>query len=154
MKRRKRHNLHKRYHFTLIRIIKNNHMQFRFEINIPPCKFRPYSLITIKDVGIKSCNIIYPVQALKYCNPKLTPESKIMQPDYVSPNQKLVGKPMPRTEVAPIIVPPTNCLDFWKPNDFIIQSGIKRVVYLEEYRNVEGIDLLKKASINVQHIII
>ena len=60
----------------------------------------------------KSCNIIYPVQALKYCNPKLTPENKSMQPDYVSPNQKLVGKPMPRTEVAPIIVPPTNCLDF------------------------------------------
>ncbi len=31
---------------------------------------------------------------------------------------------MPRTEVAPIIVPPTNCLDFWKPNDFVTQSGI------------------------------
>ena len=72
----------------------------------------------------KSCNLIYPVQALKYANPTMTPESKWMQPDYVSPNQKLVGKPMPRTEVAPIIVPPTNCLDFWKPNDFVTQSGI------------------------------
>ena len=71
-----------------------------------------------------SCNIINPVQALKYANPTMTPESKIMQPDYISPNQKLVGKPMPRTEVAPIIVPPTNCLDFWKPNDFVTQSGI------------------------------
>ena len=31
----------------------------------------------------------------------------------------------------------------------IIQAGIKEVVYLKEYRNTEGIDLLKKANINV-----
>lgn len=35
----------------------------------------------------------------------------------------------------------------------IIQAGIKEVVYLEEYRNKEGIELLKKANINVYQII-
>ena len=35
----------------------------------------------------------------------------------------------------------------------IIQAGIKEVVYLEEYRNNEGIELLKKANINVYKII-
>ena len=32
----------------------------------------------------------------------------------------------------------------------IIQSGIIRVVYLEDYRKVEGLELLKKAGINVE----
>lgn len=31
----------------------------------------------------------------------------------------------------------------------ILQSGIKKVVYLEEYRNIEGLNLLKQ-TINVQ----
>ena len=32
----------------------------------------------------------------------------------------------------------------------IIQAGIIRVVYLEDYRKVEGLELLKKAGINVE----
>lgn len=38
------------------------------------------------------------------------------------------------------------CLDCAK---LIIQAGIKRVVYDEQYRNTEGIDLLEKASVTV-----
>lgn len=34
----------------------------------------------------------------------------------------------------------------------MIQSGIKRVVYLEEYRFTDGVDLLKKAGIEVCHL--
>lgn len=34
----------------------------------------------------------------------------------------------------------------------MIQSGIKRVVYLEEYRFTNGVDLLKKAGIEVCHL--
>jgi len=36
----------------------------------------------------------------------------------------------------------------------IIQSGIKRVVYAEDFRLTEGIDLLKKAGIEVDKILI
>lgn len=32
----------------------------------------------------------------------------------------------------------------------IIQSGIKRVVYLEEYRNLSGVEVLKKAGVVVE----
>lgn len=42
------------------------------------------------------------------------------------------------------------CLDCAK---LIIQSGIKRVVYDELYRNVDGLELLKKASIIVQQLV-
>ncbi len=34
----------------------------------------------------------------------------------------------------------------------IIQAGIKRVVYSEEYRNRDGIDLLERAGIDVLHV--
>jgi dCMP deaminase len=36
----------------------------------------------------------------------------------------------------------------------IIQSGIKEVVYLEEYRNTEGIKLLNKSKVNVKQILL
>ncbi len=36
----------------------------------------------------------------------------------------------------------------------ILQSGIKRVVYLEEYKDTTGIDFLKQAGIKVEKIIL
>ena len=36
----------------------------------------------------------------------------------------------------------------------IIQSGIKEVIYLEEYRNTDGIKLLNKSKVNVKQIIL
>lgn len=36
----------------------------------------------------------------------------------------------------------------------IIQSGIKDVYYLEEYRNLDGLNLLKQSKIYVQQIIL
>lgn len=41
------------------------------------------------------------------------------------------------------------CFDCAK---LMIQSGIKRVVYLEEYRFTDGVELLKKAGIEVCHL--
>ena len=36
----------------------------------------------------------------------------------------------------------------------IIQSGIKEVYYLEQYRNISGIELLNKSKVNVKQIIL
>lgn len=41
------------------------------------------------------------------------------------------------------------CLECAK---LIIQSGIKRVVYVDVYRNTDGLELLKKAGIEVEQI--
>jgi dCMP deaminase len=43
------------------------------------------------------------------------------------------------------------CFDCSK---LIIQSGIKQVYFIEAYRNLDGIDLLKKANIYVEQIIL
>ena len=42
------------------------------------------------------------------------------------------------------------CIDCSK---YILQSGIKRVVYLEQYRDTSGVDLLKKFIKIEQHVI-
>lgn len=50
---------------------------------------------------------------------------------------------------ATIYITLSPCIDCSK---LIIQSGIKRVVYYDEYRNTEGIELLKAVGIKVEQI--
>lgn len=50
---------------------------------------------------------------------------------------------------ATIYITHAPCLECAK---LIIQAGIKRVVYSEEYRLTEGIDLLKRAGIEVEFL--
>jgi dCMP deaminase len=47
---------------------------------------------------------------------------------------------------ATLYVTTSPCIECSK---LIIQSGIKRVVYLNEYHNTEGLDLLKRANIEI-----
>ncbi len=53
------------------------------------------------------------------------------------------------SEGATLYVTASPCLECSK---LIIQSGIKRVVYRDEYRLTDGIDLLRKAGIIVEKI--
>lgn len=57
------------------------------------------------------------------------------------------AKFMASTENSTIYVTLSPCFDCSK---FIIQSGIKRVVYKELYRNTDGLDLLTKAGISCE----
>ena len=41
---------------------------------------------------------------------------------------------------------------FIECSKLIIQAGIKRVVYAKEYRLTDGLDLLKRANMNVIHV--
>ena len=51
---------------------------------------------------------------------------------------------------ATLYVTASPCMECAK---LIIQSGIRRVVYLDEYRIMDGVELLKKAGIEVCHFI-
>ncbi len=53
------------------------------------------------------------------------------------------------SEGATLYVTASPCLECSK---LIIQSGIKRVIYGEQYRLQDGIELLKRAGIEVVHI--
>ena len=60
-----------------------------------------------------------------------------------------LAKSTKSSEDATLYITLSPCLECAK---LIIQSGIRRVVYLEEYRNTEGIKLLKKANLEVEKI--
>ena len=60
-----------------------------------------------------------------------------------------VAKSGNSSEGATLYVTASPCLECSK---LIIQSGIKRVVYRDEYRLTDGIDLLRKAGIIVEKI--
>lgn len=53
------------------------------------------------------------------------------------------------TDGATIYVTLSPCLNCAK---LIVQAGIKRVVYLEEYHNIDGIKLLNKSGVKVEQI--
>ncbi len=60
-----------------------------------------------------------------------------------------VAKSNNSSEGATMYITSSPCIECAK---LIIQAGIRRVVYSEVYRNVDGIELLKRAGISVAHI--
>ena len=60
-----------------------------------------------------------------------------------------VAKSGNSSQGATLYVTASPCLECSK---LIIQSGIKRVVYRDEYRLTDGIDLLRRAGIDVEKI--
>ena len=53
------------------------------------------------------------------------------------------------SENATLYITDSPCMECAK---LIIQSGIRRVVYSNQYRNIEGIELLKRATIELVYI--
>ncbi len=60
-----------------------------------------------------------------------------------------VAKSGNSSEGSTLYVTASPCLECAK---LIIQAGIKRVVYRDEYRLTDGIDLLKRAGVEVERI--
>ena len=60
-----------------------------------------------------------------------------------------VAKSGNSSEGATLYVTASPCLECSK---LIIQAGIKRVVYRDEYRITDGIDLLRRAGIEVERV--
>jgi len=59
-----------------------------------------------------------------------------------------VAKSNNSSDGATLYVTTSPCIECSK---LIIQAGIRRVVYLEKYRKTEGLDLLRRADISVEH---
>ncbi len=60
-----------------------------------------------------------------------------------------VAKSGNSSEGATLYVTASPCVECAK---LIIQAGIRRVVYLDEYRLTDGIDLLRRAGIEVERV--
>jgi len=62
-----------------------------------------------------------------------------------------VAKSTQSSDGATLYITYSPCTDCSK---LILQAGIKRVVYLEEYRDTNGLDFLRRAGVEVKKIII
>ncbi|MBA7550208.1 tRNA-specific adenosine deaminase [subsurface metagenome] len=62
-----------------------------------------------------------------------------------------VAKSNNSSDGATLYITASPCMDCAK---LIIQSGIKRIVYADEYRITEGLNLLEKAGIEIVKIIV
>jgi dCMP deaminase len=60
-----------------------------------------------------------------------------------------VAKSTQSSEGATLYITYSPCTDCSK---LILQAGIKRVVYLEEYRDIAGLDFLRRAGVEVKKI--
>ena len=56
-------------------------------------------------------------------------------PTWISANQKLVGPPNPKTKIAPIIVPPSSDLSYWKANNMVVHSAINDETQIDVYKS-------------------
>ena len=54
-------------------------------------------------------------------------------PEYISKNQKLVGKANPKTLIPPVIIAPPASLDFWKANNLVSFSAINQETNTDLY---------------------
>lgn len=55
------------------------------------------------------------------------------------------------SDQATLYVTASPCIECAK---LIIQAGIRRVVYAEQYRLTDGIDLLRRAGVEVEHLLL
>lgn len=62
-----------------------------------------------------------------------------------------VARSFNSSEGATLYVTSSPCIECAK---LIIQAGIRRVVYAEEYHTLDGIELLKRAGVEIEHLII
>ena len=83
-------------------------------------------------------------QECEYCNVHYSLDNIVNNTDielsknnkskrWISPNQKLVGKPNPKTQVSPAIIAPIADLDFWKVNNLITFSQINETTNTDLY---------------------
>lgn len=76
---------------------------------------------------------VNPPTTYRFCDDSV--ELKFNNPNYISPNQRLAGNPNPKTNIAPVIIPPCYSLDYWKTNNLVDYSQINRESQQEAYQS-------------------
>tara|TARA_Y100000389_G_C17470520_1_gene530130 strand:+ start:5808 stop:8042 length:2235 start_codon:yes stop_codon:yes gene_type:complete len=61
-----------------------------------------------------------------------TRSTGVNEEDYVSPSQKLLGKPNPKFLIPPVVVPPILDNDYWKTNNLVVRTGINATTPFDE----------------------
>ena len=119
------------------------------EIPSCSCKYIRGCVVTEKPIeeqlSVEYCSSILYGKPCQYLTLSTKPEVLHAETNAISKCAKLMASTNNSTMYATL----SPCFDCAK---FIIQTGIKRLVFLDLYRNTDGIELLKKANIIVEQI--
>lgn len=107
-----------------------------FQANTAPERVKCKSVEGLQ-VSVSDQPGLTPLSAYRYCNDSVPLDYN--DPNYVSPNQKLVGKANPKTLIAPVIAPPSCDLSYWRANNLIIQSNINEESQYDAYQSGEAV---------------
>jgi hypothetical protein len=96
----------------------------------------PTKTITASDGKKYIENLIQTPQQLTFCNDEVSIDPPVEAS--VGLNQRLAGGSNPVTKIAPIVLPPTHDLQYWRDNNLIVHSainseGIQKDMYLSGY---------------------
>jgi hypothetical protein len=92
------------------------------------------SIILNRPTAFRFCNdeVEYDFNDISPNNVNTNPK---MNNEYMSQNQKLVGGPNPKTLIAPVIVPPSHDLSYWKTNNLITHSHVNDMKQIDNYQS-------------------
>lgn len=71
----------------------------------------------------------------KFCNDEILLDGYKGDPEWMSENQKLVGKANPKTKIQPVIVPPITDLDYWRGSNLVTYPQINQQTNIDLYRS-------------------
>ena len=97
-----------------------------------------YNYATMKD---KCTTKIHDPYADQYCKSSMiidgptVANSAVNNPNWISPNQKLVGHANPKTKISPVIAAPSNDLEYWKANNLVVNSAINDISNIDVYNS-------------------
>lgn len=74
----------------------------------------------------------------RFCNDRVPldgPKGAYNNPEYVSPNQKLVGPANPKTKIPPVVSAPSHDMDYWRADNTVQHSRINAPSAEDPYRS-------------------
>lgn len=92
--------------------------------------------VTYKNDDIKIENnkvVVNSPSAYRFCDDDVILD--VNAPNYMSINQRLVGKPNPKTLIPPVMVPPCMDLDYWRANNMVTISSINSQTQEDAYQS-------------------
>ena len=131
---------------NIIYYIKKNNMETFIEKY--DGKYLAHTSDTCNDLPIRGKPISYQLprvvddKAFFYCNDQVQLEP--FDKSFISANQRLVGPPNPKTKIAPVIIPPSHDLEYWRANNLINHSHVNILSQQDVYQS--GYEVLSQCK--------
>lgn len=88
---------------------------------------------TAREKIIPTIPIVKTDQSGMFCNDEIPGEPSEYK--FTSFNQTLVGPPNPKTRIAPVVIPPSHDLEYWRANNLINHSHINLLSQQDVYQS-------------------